>query len=211
MFIKNIIRDFKTYLSIKIKNRRRFAKSKVDSYIHDDISIGDHCTILNNVTFSDKFKEVGTGVYIGKNTSILNCKKIGNYSSISYGVALGLDNHYKAGITTSPLFCGLKKAEPTVVEEDVLISINASIIAGVKLGRGCIVGAHSFVNKSVPPYAIVAGVPAKVIGYRFQDNIIEMLNNSEWWNYSFKEISAIDPKLRLDPVAFLNALNQIQK
>ena len=70
--------------------------------------------------------------------------------------------------TQKPMrFAGIVDSSDLVVEDDVWIGANASIIAGVtRIGRGAIIGANSVVNKHVPDYAIVAGVPAKIIGYR---------------------------------------------
>ena len=53
----------------------------------------------------------------------------------------------------------------------------------VKIGDGSIVGAGAVVTKDVPPYAIVAGVPAKIIGYRFNDKYIDELLKIQWWNW----------------------------
>ncbi|ELM3618573.1 hypothetical protein RYR54_004329, partial [Aeromonas sobria] len=61
-----------------------------------------------------------------------------------------------------------------IISNDVWIGFGAMILSGVKLGRGCVVGAGSVVTKSFPDYAIVGGNPAKIIGYRLQDNEIEI-------------------------------------
>ena len=62
-----------------------------------------------------------------------------------------------------------------VLEDDVWIGIGATILSGVRIGQGAIVASGAVVNKDVPPYAIVGGVPAKVIKYRFSDDIIKKL------------------------------------
>lgn len=68
----------------------------------------------------------------------------------------------------------IQKAKDVIVEEDVLLSINVTILAGVTVGRGALVGSGSVCRKSIPPYAIVMGNPAKVIGFRFRpQEIIE--------------------------------------
>lgn len=54
-----------------------------------------------------------------------------------------------------------------IVEEDVWIAANVTLLAGVTVGRGCVVGANSVVRKSLPPYSIVTGNPAKIVGFRF--------------------------------------------
>jgi tetrahydrodipicolinate N-succinyltransferase len=64
---------------------------------------------------------------------------------------------------------------PIVVEDDVWIGTNAVILSGVTLGRGSVVAAGAVVGKDIPPYAIVGGVPAKVIKYRFPESVVEDL------------------------------------
>lgn len=64
---------------------------------------------------------------------------------------------------------------PIVVEDDVWIGYGATVLSGVTLGKGCVVGAGALVCKDIPPYAIVAGVPAKVIRYRFDEAMRDRL------------------------------------
>jgi acetyltransferase-like isoleucine patch superfamily enzyme len=75
-----------------------------------------------------------------------------------------------------------KSQNRTIIEHDVLISANALIMSGITIGTGSVIGAGSFVNKDVPPYAIVAGTPAKIIKMRFEKDLVDQLLNSEWWN-----------------------------
>ena len=77
---------------------------------------------------------------------------------------------------------------PIVVENDVWIARNANILEGVTLHNGCIVGAYSVVTKDVPPFAIVAGNPARVIRYRFSERIIEKLQKIQWWNWKMRDV-----------------------
>ena len=69
----------------------------------------------------------------------------------------------------------------TTIGHDVWIGANVSIKAGVTVGNGAVIGMGSVVTKDVPPYAIVAGVPAKVIRYRFDDDTIARLQAARWW------------------------------
>lgn len=62
-----------------------------------------------------------------------------------------------------------------VIEDDVWIGANVTILSGVHIGKGAVLAAGSVVTKDIPPYAIVGGVPAKVIKYRFNDDIIQEL------------------------------------
>lgn len=67
---------------------------------------------------------------------------------------------------------------------------NAVILSGVKIGDGAVIGNSAIVTRDVPPYAIVAGNPAKVIKYRFQKDIIEKLLEISWWNWPESKILA---------------------
>lgn len=72
----------------------------------------------------------------------------------------------------------------TIIGNDVWTGRNVTIMAGVKIGNGAIIGAGAVVTKDVPDYAIVAGVPAKIIKYRFSEDIIFKLNKIKWWDWS---------------------------
>ena len=70
----------------------------------------------------------------------------------------------------------------TKIINDVWVGVNAVVLGGITVGNGAVIAANAVVTKSVPAYAIVAGVPAKIIGYRFSSKVIEKLLASEWWN-----------------------------
>ena len=176
-------------------NKRRYPTCRLESYIHPEICIGQKVTIKKNVSLSDKIKRIGTGTYIGDYTTIMNCRHIGNYCSISHGVKIGLENHTFDALSTSPLIAPMnKETTGTIIENDVLISANSLIMAGVRLGTGCVIGAGSFVNKDVPPYAIVAGTPARIIRFRFDEGTIKEILESKWWELDYSEIIKLDFK-----------------
>ncbi|WP_349616768.1 CatB-related O-acetyltransferase [Azotobacter salinestris] len=75
-----------------------------------------------------------------------------------------------------------------VIGNDVWIGARAVIMAGVTIGNGAVIGTGAIVTRDVPPYAIVTGTPARVIKYRFEQDIIERLENSKWWDLSPEEI-----------------------
>ena len=68
------------------------------------------------------------------------------------------------------------------IGNDVWIGDGAFIKNGVTIGDGAIIGARAVVTKDIPPYAIVVGVPAKILKYRFSEQIIDRLLNTKWWN-----------------------------
>lgn len=206
--IKNILKS----LIIKHSYPRRFPNCKISVWLPQACSIGDYVQISKGVKITHPI-EIGTGTFINENARIEpTVKKIGKFCSISYNVILGAGQHPTDYISTSPLFYSatrglvsydrydtFKVEGETVIEEDVLISANAVVMAGVKLGRGCIVGAGAIVTKDIPPYAIAVGVPAKVVKYRFNDMIISELEKSKWWNLSLNDLK----KCAVNPSQFL--------
>jgi acetyltransferase-like isoleucine patch superfamily enzyme len=79
---------------------------------------------------------------------------------------------------------------PIVIGSDVLVCFDALVLSGVTIGHGAVVGARAVVTKDVPPYAIVAGVPASIIGYRFDQSVIEALLRIHWWDWSRNKVRA---------------------
>lgn len=197
-FLKKILTDIKTYYKINSVYPRRYKNSKIESYIVDESILGEELIIRKDVFISNSLKRLGSYTYIGDRAEILNCDGIGRYVSISHDVKIGLENHKLDGIGTSPVFYSkqrgwvdrnyIERQVPVAVGDDVLISVNAMIMSGVKIGTGAVVGAGAFVNKDVPPYAIVAGIPAKIIRYRFDEATIERLLKSEWWKLDKSEL-----------------------
>lgn len=98
----------------------------------------------------------------------------------------------------------------TIIGNDVWIGLRVTIIAGVNIGHGAIIGAGSVVTHDVPPYSIVAGVPAKVIKFRFSEDVREKLLESEWWDLSEEVIKKASSEFK-DPVRFLDKVNKILK
>lgn len=83
----------------------------------------------------------------------------------------------------------------TVIGNDVWIGRGATIMPGVKIGNGAVIGSMAVVAKDVPDYAIVAGNPARIIRYRFDQETIDFLNDLEWWDFSDEQIDEAIPFL----------------
>lgn len=109
---------------------------------------------------------------------------IGNYVSIAQNVSFILDaEHYMNHISTYPFKVKMIKTETVesfakgdiVIDDDVWIGYGATILSGVHIGQGSVIAAGAVVNKDVEPYALVGGVPGKVIKYRFEKSVIDFL------------------------------------
>lgn len=215
MGLKKWLLRHKTVLLIDFKYPKRYPTCSIASYVPETIRIESNVIIKSGVTLSSSIKRIGEGVYIGNQSTILNVSEIGNYSCVSHNVKIGLDNHRLDAISINPLFYDASKGivaddnkvheMPTKIEADVLISADSVILSGITLGVGCVIGANSFVNKDVPPYAVVAGSPAKIIKYRFDEQTIMQLLKSEWWKKGMDELRNYAPYFNA-PIDFLKHL-----
>jgi virginiamycin A acetyltransferase len=131
---------------------------------------------------------------------------IGKFCQIAHGVKFIMNGaiHKFDGITSYPfgVFDGANHidSEPspkgdTIIGNDVWIGYEATIMPGVKIGDGAIIGAKALVNKDVEPYSIVGGVPAKLIRKRFADETIQFLLELKWWDQDIKTIMEWAPYL----------------
>lgn len=134
--------------------------------------------------------------YIGPRTNLIYAR-IGKFCSIGPNCLIGLPSHSIKNISTSPIFTSKNNAlnlmwnkkntynEYSNVEigHDVWIGSNVIVMGGVKIGNGAVVGAGAIVTKDVPDYAIVAGVPAKVLKMRFDTGMVEKLLDIKWWDF----------------------------
>lgn len=146
---------------------------------------------------------LGYGTYIQHDSIIIDAK-LGRFCSVGPNVKFIVGQHptdtfvstHPAFFSTNPVtgftYCKEQKfpdyGQPVCqgkyqfcIGNDVWIGDGAVIMAGVTIGDGAVIAAASVVTKDVPPYAIVGGIPAKVIKYRFQEEIIRFLMDVKWW------------------------------
>lgn len=164
--------------------------------------------LYNNVTIW--YSHIGEGTYLGSNTQLFKVK-IGKFCSIADNVKIGFGSHPTSHLVSTfpsfyyntnsdynfsfylgsvPLYNAYKYVDKkqcylAEVGNDVWIGSHALIMDGVKIGDGAIIAAGAVVTKNIEPYAIVGGVPAKLIKKRFNDSQIEILLKFKWWEKDF--------------------------
>lgn len=178
------------------------------SIISDNVTISNNCSISNSIIRENAFVyqssslhevEVGRFSYVGRN-SILAQTTIGRFCSLGPELLCGPGEHPTDYVSSSPLFfstrkqCGVSFSDKNYFEEkkavtighDVWISARVLIRDGMNIGHGAIIGAGAIVLADVPSYGIVGGVPAKLIRFRFSEDIIEKLLEIKWWEWNNK-------------------------
>ncbi|MEN2744283.1 CatB-related O-acetyltransferase [Sinomonas halotolerans] len=164
---------------------------------------------------------VNAGVSMGDYTyvnrgGLIFSGTIGKYCSIAHYAQIGAEQHPVNYLSTSPLIYGSRSvfgvgpgfaelSAPPTIGCDVWIGSAACIMQGVTVGHGAIIGAGAVVTRDVEPYTIVAGVPARRIGQRFDDATVSQLLDLEWWNVPEEDRDRIRPMIAAGD-AFLNLL-----
>lgn len=149
---------------------------------------------------------VGDYSYICPGTQ-LTCAEVGKFCSVATGCLIGLAAHNLQGISTSPVFTerdnptgcrwtGKHEEDvlrPVSIGNDVWIGARVIILGGITIGNGAVIGAGSVVTRDVPPYAVVAGTPARLIRHRFEEPVIRRLEELQWWDKPEEELKRLLP------------------
>lgn len=185
------------------------------SILNCDLGTGAHINSGSLVVHSS----IGKYSYTGYDCTIINTE-IGNYCSLADEVVIGAANHPIEWVSTSPVFqkaqsnpkkrfieISLPKSRRTEIGSDVWIGRRAIIKGGIRIGHGAVIGAGAIVTKDVEPYAIVAGNPARLIRYRFDESIRRGLLETQWWTLSDEKIQAVADKI-CRPKEFIEAISK---
>lgn len=155
---------------------------------------------------------IGAYSYIRSGGKALHIKEIGRFCSIGRNVVLGESrvNHPVDWVATSLSLSSDYKAQHKLasIGHDVWIAHDAVIMAGVTVGTGAVIGRNAVVTKDVEPYQIVAGIPARPLRYRFNEEQRIALLKSEWWNLDYGALKTL-PFHNVD--AFLLEVQKITK
>ena len=177
-----------------------------DSKLAEGCSIGDdttieRCTFERNVVINRRSyindSIIGCFSYAGINTT-MNWTTMGRFCSLARNVDIGGFDHDYKKITTMPAFrfaqtvngggklISRETHERCIIGNDVWIAAGAQILHKVTVGDGAVIGGGAVVTHDVPPYAIVVGVPARVIGFRCEEKSIADLLKLKWWDWPLK-------------------------
>lgn len=195
----------------------------IDVVVADKVKIGTN-TILENASLAGP--NIIGRMSIVKNSSIgqfstagqlFRCidVDIGAFCSIGDNVLMNAGEHPHSWLTTHifpfnhaawdwcpsvdlPNFTEWKTRERCTIGNDVWVGVNAVILTHASIGDGAVIAAGAVVHADVPPYAIVGGVPSRIIGYRFNAPTIARLLSAQWWNLPIEKILSL-------PVSDINA------
>jgi len=223
---KNTWRYLRTELSAlvhltRLQHRYPTCRFYSGAFVDDLSQLGKYNVLFLNVKVNKS--TIGDHTFIQKNT-IVNNARIGRFCSIAGGVTVGLGQHPLGQVSSHPafysatqpivktfsdedLFVPLQKTE---IGHDVWIGQNAMITDGIRIGTGAVIAAGAVVTRDVPEYAVVAGVPAKLIKFRFDENLRKKLIATKWWDmpeqWMQKNISIF-----ADPLKFVNDFENSQQ
>ena len=139
----------------------------------------------------DNSSIVGDYTYIGERVSVTK-STIGRYCSIANLVTIGAGEHDIENISTNGMLCKHNLTnKDCIIGNDVWIGVDSIIRRGVKIGNCAVIGANSFVNKDVPDFAVVAGNPARIIKYRFNEETRIKILESKYWEKEPNEAKKI--------------------
>lgn len=161
-------------------------------------TVGTGVMLGENVVFINKDVEIGDYTYINSGF-LYPGVRVGKYCSMGHNICIGPGEHYINRISSYPILTRVLKenfeqefptVKPTVLGNDVWVGHGSVIMQGVKVGDGAVIAAGAVVTKDVPDYTVVAGIPAREIKHRFNQETVQKLEKLQWWNHDGKWIKA---------------------
>jgi acetyltransferase-like isoleucine patch superfamily enzyme len=181
-----------------LQAKSRYPRASIAScWIAPTARIGVGCGIGYDVEIGPT-TEIGDYSYVNRGT-IIASGAIGKFCSIGYYCQIGMPEHPAGFASTSPATYGRRNIfgkacswndypQPPVIGSDVWVGSGAQILQGITIGDGAIVAAGAIVTKSVAPYAVVGGVPARILKNRFECSRIEALLRLQWWEVPLDQL-----------------------
>lgn len=187
--------------------------AKTTLMVEENVSLG-------HVVVGTKRLSIGAHTYIRSGCVLSAVSSIGRFCSIGNDCYIGQDKntHPSDWVSSHPFqFTRTKLSfEPEIVDvtigDDVWIGHGAMIMEGVTVGTGAIIATRALVAHDVPPYAVVAGIPAKVIKYRHPPEVVAQLLDSRWWECNVDFLLSLrldDPRSALPIIADSRSANQV--
>lgn len=193
--LKNVVRSFFWRLGCREKGVRI-----AGGVMLKRVTCGPYVNIAHHAEVADA--ELGKRTSVGRYTKIRDAS-IGSYCSISWDVTIGAVSHpmnrpsshafsYRSQFGIIECDESLS-GERVTVGNDVWIGCGAIVMPGLTIGDGAVIGAGAVVTKDIEPYAIVSGVPAKLMRYRFDGETVDALESLRWWDWDDSTLKARIP------------------
>jgi acetyltransferase-like isoleucine patch superfamily enzyme len=184
------------------------------AFVDKSSTLGEYSVLFRDVALMNS--SLGAYSYVQSGSVVCNAE-IGKFCSIASGVNIGLPQHSISSVSSHPvfylkntplpkkfsdqdLFSTIKK---TVIGHDVWIGQNAIIMTGLNIATGAVIGAGAVVTRDVPAYAVVGGIPARIIKYRFEEKMRSDLLSTKWWEMPDKLLEK-NFLLFQNPLEFVN-------
>jgi acetyltransferase-like isoleucine patch superfamily enzyme len=207
--IKSFYRD--RYWKQWLRERQCKLAGGVSSLSAKTTLIVEEGVSLGHVIFDARQLSIGAHTYIRSDSKLSTVSSIGRFCSIGNNCYIGQEKntHPSDWVSTHPFqYTGTGLSyEPVIsnvtIGDDVWVGHGAMIMEGVKVGTGAIIATRAVVAHDVPPYAVVAGVPAKVVKYRHSPQVIERLLESKWWECDIAFLQSLrldDPEAALPEI-----------
>jgi len=182
------------------------------SILGNHVNIGENCSVFASTLRDNTFLNSGCVIarvelesfsYVAARSQLADLK-IGRFCSIGPEFLCGAGEHPLDFISTSPVFystreqCGttfvdqneFQELKHTTMGHDVWVGARVFVRSGVSIGNGAVIAAGAVVVSNVSDYAVVGGVPARIIRYRFDAPVIKELLQLEWWNWPEAQLRA---------------------